>query len=428
MKKCALFLIPVLFSSLVGCKQASLSKVDADIRKAKNLKFDEKYAEKITTPETDVDVYNEAYSVIYEKGVTTKSVVVRYDEVTYATDHIAETVALHTTYTIYQDYATQYNRTTKTENIFTDINKTSKNVDEIKIDSYYDDDRMAYFSHENRNGSHTLDRVDLSSYDASHIHNYISASQIEAFDDVSYTLGWCSFYQKKNGGYIGFNQGIDEDEEGTYLDRYQAICEFDKSFRLTKSVLISERFEKYDYIHNKATSKLRLVQYTHDIREVTYGNRKAESVVSKDVEKMFNKTFIYSGYASFDYLSDCDYIDYRTRIVAPNKVHLECFAYFNEFSSFALNVTPYIEVVTCDGMYEDGYHVYELDGMLSIKNSKYFKYYKGHLQYQMNRFTDAVWVKIDCKLTKDGKVKFESGSIEVKNRTELEAYMEGTIW
>ena len=122
MKKRALFLIPILIGSLVGCKQASLSKVDADIKKAKNLTFDEKYGEKITAPQTDIDVYNEAYSVIYEKGVTTKSVVVRYDEVTYASDHLAETVALHTTYTIYQDYATQYNRTTKRENIFTDTN------------------------------------------------------------------------------------------------------------------------------------------------------------------------------------------------------------------------------------------------------------------------------------------------------------------
>ena len=286
MKKHGLILVPVLIGSLVGCKQGSGSAVDRDIARAKNLKFNEKYAAKLTTP-TEVDVYGRALDVFNEKGLATKSVVVSYDEMTYATDHIAETVARHTTYTLYKDYAVQSARTTKTDRLLTDTNKTYKYVNELESESYYDDNRQTYFTHSYGKGGQYLEAVNLSSYSAEHIHNYIASAVDDASSNGFYHLSMCDFYEKKNGGYVGFYESVYEDPDGHDMGRHQIICELDKSFKLTKSTFFYEYYEKYDYVHDQETTKLRRVMYTHEIREVTYGSKKAESVIASNIQKMY---------------------------------------------------------------------------------------------------------------------------------------------
>lgn len=327
MKKHGLILIPVLIGSLVGCKQGSGSAVDRDIARAKNLKFNEKYAAKLTTP-TEVDVYGRALDVFNEKGLTTKSVVVSYDEMTYATDHIAETVARHTTHTLYKDYAVQSARTTKTDRLLTDTNKKYKYVNELESESYYDDNRQTYFTHSYGKGGQYLEAVNLSSYSAEHIHNYIASAVDDASNNGFYHLTMCDFYEKKNGGYVGF-----------YEDTY-------------------------------------------------------------------------------------DYTDSIYQTISPEKIHLEGFIFFDEFTDQAIDVTPTIDVCTLNSMYDDTSHYFEIDGTLSIKNSKYFKYYKGQLQYHMKNIMDAIWFKIDCTLNSKNEVKFKSGSVEIVDRDTLESYLE----
>ena len=423
MKKRGLILIPILIGSLVGCKQSGGSAVDRDIAKAKNLKFNEKYAAKLTTT-TDVDVYGGALNVFNEKGLTTKSVVVSYDEMTDASDHIAETVARHNTYTLYKDYAIQGARTTKTDTLLTDTNKTYKNVRELEFESYYDDNRQTYFTHSYGRGGHYLEAVNLSTSSAEHIHNYITSAVDDASNNGFYHLTMCDFYEKKNGGYIGFYEDTYDDPDGHDMSRYQIICELDKSFRLTKSTYFYEYYEKYDYIHDQEATKLRRVMYTHEIREVTYGSKKAESVIANNIQKLYGKPYIEYGFLSYSNLGTYDYTDSIYQTISPKKIHLEGFIFFNEFSDQALDVTPTIDVCTLNSMYDDTSHYFEIDGALSIKNSKYFKYYKGQLQYQMKNIMDAIWIKIDCTLNSKNEVKFKSGSIEIKNRTELEAYLE----
>lgn len=424
MKKHGLILIPILIGSLVGCKQGGSSQVDADFKKAKNLKFDEKYATKLTTP-TEVNVYGRALDVFNEKGLTTKSVVVSYDEMTYATDHIADTVARHTTYTLYKDYAIQSARTTKTDRLLTDTNKTYKNVHEYEFESYYDDDHQTYFTHSYGKGGHYLEAVNLSSYSAEHIHNYIASAVDDASNNGFYHLTMCEdFYEKKNGGYVGFYEDTYDDPDGHDMSRYQIICELDKSFKLTKSTFFYEYYEKYDYVHDQETTKLRRVMYTHEIREVTYGSKKAESVIASNIQKMYGKPYIEYGYLSYINLGTCDYTDSIYQTISPEKIHLEGFIFFDEFTNQAIDVTPTIDVCTLNSMYDDTSHYFEIDGTLSIKNSKYFKYYKGQLQYHMKNIMDAIWFKIDCTLNSKNEVKFKSGSVEIVDRDTLESYLE----
>ena len=428
MKKRGLILIPVLIASLAGCKQSSGSNISAEMRKAHNLTFNKNYARRLGN-EVDIDIYNYACEAFYNNAMTAKRVQAIYDEESYQYDQIVITSSEHSVYTLYQDYATQYARTKNYEEYFTADKKRSTINSTYESEEYYDDSRKVYFSHEVKNGSHNLYPIGLGDYDEEHINNYISTKLDDAYDFTLINTSYCNFYEKKNG-YIGYyeSQAEYEDDGHRYGSSVQVIYEFDSAFRTKKGSYFVEYYENYDYTRGVLTNKMRCVRYTHELYEFTFGNKKPETVVSGNIQKLYGKPYIDYGYMYFGNCESLDDYGYMAKKTSPTNLHLEGFLFFDSFSGSALDVTPDVYAVTNPSLYDDDYTDTEIVGKLSIKNSKLLKYLNGHLMYSMKYATEALWYKIDCVLDKNNVPKFKSGSIEVVDRVTLETYYYSLDW
>ena len=423
MKKRALILLPVLIGSLVGCKQAATSGVQADINRAKNLRFNTRYANTIGE-ETGVDVYGNASNAIMNHSTSVKFVEAVYDEFTYAAEHKYEKTSQHIVYTLYQDYAFQYNRSGFYEEYHGDTHEKIARSSTRANQAYYDISSQIYYAEYVTNGYHNFDAVNLGSYDEQHINNYISSEGLTAAHDYALDpSASCDLYKKKNG-YVGFYEYTTEDTyEGIkYVYKQQIIYEFDKDFRIKNGSYLQEEYETYNYLTGQATSNLRCVRSTHQIVEVTYGNRKSKSIIANNIQRLYGKPYINTGYIFFNDLSDYDYTDYYARKTSPTKMRIEGFIFFDNYNNEALDVTPEMYAYVYPSMYNDDFYQSYFEGKLTIKNRNVLKYKNGHLKYTMQYATDALWFKVDCVLSR-GKMVFKGGTVEVKNRVDLEDYL-----
>ena len=419
MKKYSILLLPFALVSLLGCKNGSgVSQRTLDLRKAENLKYDSKFADKLVDPlsEDQADFVREQISSTFEHRVVKGKVVsVRYDEESYAGDHIIQKELEHEVFTLYTKYSStlQHFQSLETNNTQTGVKTKTEN--DNYIERFDDPEHSCVYDHyRTKNGSHYLSPVYYSG-DA----EQIESLKNERYYDLKYkTLDNCLGYEVYVVGkkyvlcYDDVYPYYEEATGITYETELQSIFEFNSKYQLVKGSVLYNIYADYDFQTEQPLTKKRLYFYKHELLSLTYGNRKDGTGIANENKRLFSKPYFDNAtMVVADGISDCRYF------CKLQELHLEGYVYYEDFQPIEVDVTPYVYSYANVSMYSEDQLYCDEFGKLTL-NSKQVRR-KGNAYYwKMKSSEDAILYKFDFVI-KNNEIKFKSGSISVKPKAQV---------
>lgn len=423
MKKYALILLPVLLTSMVGCKKATVSPVDADFKKVEKLKYDAHYEDKL--PEHYLDyattesVLNQIETQFYTNAIEAKRVRVCYDEM-YAlpTYNYVETEWGHTVHTLHSDYSSIINGTYRVRREFPGVDRKPVNRERIQYTERYPiPENMELLDHEVTNGNHELTHVNVS-----HLPNRLhEPHDIPFYDVLDEWINSICIYQVASG-YVGYSgERYSYDDEGFDVEYYeQTIFEFDKNCKLIKGTRYYEYKSNRDYTTNTKLSKVKTVYLQQYLFSVKYGERKNKSEILGNIQSLYGKKHFDSA-SFFENSGDADYNESRT-VTEPQYIHIESYLSYDAFHSERIEVTPTVDLYYYSDLTEETSDYSTDKPKVKILTPKKLKYDGSALYFSMDNVNDAVFFEADYKFDKNGDAKYVKGSAKIVNKVEIEDY------
>ncbi len=427
MKKYALILLPVLLTSMVGCKKATVSPVDADFKKTEKIKFDAHYGDKL--PEDYLDsaatesVLNQIKAQFYTNAIEAKRVDVLYDEM-YAlpSDGYTETKWNHAVHTLYNDYGSIINGTYRVRREFPGVDRKPVNREKIQYTERYPiPENTELLDHEVTNGNHTLSRVNVS-----HLPYRLHEPHDNAFYDVlDEWINYGYVYQVESGYIVYSEDHYTYDDEGFAVEFFeQTIFEFDKNCKLIKGTRYYEYKSDRDYATNTKLSKVKTVYLQQHLLSVTYGERKGKSEILAKMQNLYGKKHFDSA-SLIENTGAADYSESRT-VTDPQYIHIESSFLFDSFHSERIEVTPTVDLYFYFDLVEETSDYSTDKPKVKILTPKKLKYDGSSLYFSMDNANDAVFFEVDYKLDKNGEPKYVKGSAKIVDKGEIEDYF--TYW
>ena len=419
MKKYSILLLPFALVSLLSCKNGSgVDQRTLELRKAENLKYDTKFADKLIDPisEDQADfVRQQILSTFEHRVVKGKVVSVRYDEESYASEHIIRKESEHEVFTLYTKYSSTLQHFQSVEINNTETGIKSKTETDDYIERFDDPDHECVYDHSRtKNGSHYLSPVYYSG-DA----EQIESLKNERYYDLEYkTIDNCLGYEVYVVGkkyVLCYDDTYDyfEEETGiTYETVLQSIFEFNSKYQLVKGSVLYNIYADYDFQTQQPLTKKRLYFYKHELLSLTYGNKKDGTSIANENKRLFSKPYFDN--ATF-VLVDGNYdFKYYCKL---QELHLEGYVFYEDFQSKEVDVTPFVYSYANVSMYSDEQLYGEEMGKLKL-NSKQVRRSGKAYYWKMKSSEDAVVYKFDFAI-KNNEIKFKSGSISVQPKSKV---------
>ena len=414
MKKYAFMLLPLLVTSLIGCKGGTSKPNDAaaQFRKADKLKFNEDYAAKVEGLEygSDTDI-DHIYEKFEANAITIKATQIIYDEF----ENVERGDYSYSRQ--YDKYTLSNNHVFTLDNIYERTSFLGGRLVQIAnnyfVEAFHNQSKELYIKHYIYDGNnHDVNLTNLHSQEQSYIdfviNEGINESREIALDHILDTY----IYVIKNG-YICYSQMVSNEyyDDITLTHKKQIIFEFDSNYRLLKGSYFEEATSLYDFFNDKAVSEPRTNYSDHRVFEITYGKKDDGSSVKNKVESLYSKPYFDDGNVYFSAGDEYDCVRRKTQ----QKIHLEGYSLFNSFSAEEIDVTPMVYFGISSGLYGAlGSDAYPED-KYELKSNKLHYDEDGALMFKMDSANDALYIELDYEI-KNNELVCTNGFVNVVSK------------